>query len=358
MQSSLSGLRIGSSIAHGVALLTTAYRLAHRYRIRRFSWDDAWAFLAFLLDAGELICLWLKVKFDREVPAGTPEYKRRQSIVLWYISLSFTLIMGSTRISLCVSIRRILAPGKLRNWCTPVAVVTGVIALILITIKLCMCSANPTSPNQEFPLFCTDPTPIAMFQTIADIALSVFLVGMPLYALWYMDLTSAKRNLMMFLFTTSTFTLVAALVHNIYALKRDRIMNHYTTHIEAAIALLVCNVHIVVTSFYSLCRRSEDNEDSDYTQPSDTRCEKTSRFPPGSSQYNPDGQSQDTVGLTFTDMASSLSDRGSSRLAASASNLQSLRYPDVYGITNSGSSTAPKSKTSKSGAPAVVVRMQ
>ncbi|ESK95181.1 hypothetical protein Moror_13795 [Moniliophthora roreri MCA 2997] len=257
MTPSISGLNIGSSVVHGIALVATIYRLFHRYRIRRLSWDDAWAFAAFVLDVGELLCLWLKERTDHEVPAGTPEYQRRQSIAFWSMTILFTLIMACTRISLWVSIRRILAPGWPRNGCIPMAVLTGTAAIVIIIMKACMCTINTYS---SLPV-CTSSSALGIIQTIVDVALSVLLVALPLYALRYMDLPSAKRNLLMFLFTSSIFTLAAALVHNVYVLKPSRLLTHYTGHIELGIALLVCNIHIVVASLYTLhVRETESRE--------------------------------------------------------------------------------------------------
>ncbi|KAL0579873.1 hypothetical protein V5O48_002120 [Marasmius crinis-equi] len=66
-----------------------------------------------------------------------------------------------------------------------------------------------------------------------------------------MELPRSKRKLLIFVFTGSTATLAAALVHNVYVLERISLLNLYTTHYEAAVALIVCNFHIVVPSIYS-----------------------------------------------------------------------------------------------------------
>lgn len=47
-------------MVHSLAIVSTAFRLTYRVRIRRFWWDDFCAFVALVLDAGLLACLWIQ----------------------------------------------------------------------------------------------------------------------------------------------------------------------------------------------------------------------------------------------------------------------------------------------------------
>ncbi|ESK95203.1 hypothetical protein Moror_1021 [Moniliophthora roreri MCA 2997] len=264
---SILGLMISTTLLHALAIATTCYRLGHRYNIRRLSWDDACAGFAALLVVGEILCLWFKVKIDNEIIHDTPEYKQRQSIIYWCTTIHSTFILCFTRISLWLSIRRISAPGCLRKWCIPMAIVTALTSLVVVTLKGTMCTVNPTTPDRGFPVRCISPIPFLSLQTTADVGMSLLLVVVPVISLWNMNLPSGQRYFMISLFATSLLTVAAALTHNILVIERNRVLHQFTMHFEAAIALLVCNTHVVATSLYSH-RRHPDCEDDDITHPS------------------------------------------------------------------------------------------
>ncbi|KAK1218574.1 hypothetical protein PQX77_018734 [Marasmius sp. AFHP31] len=240
MAPSTDGLRAGATVLHVIALVFTTFRLVHRARIQRFSWDDGFALMAFLLGTLELLCLWLIVVVENKYSFGSHSFNNVQSGLFW-IEARLTRACSFTRISLWLSIRRILAPSKLRTTYAALIVVTFVSAVVLVAVK-----ARKI---------------IGVFQTIIDIALSFLLIVMPIYALRSMDLPRAKRNLLIFVFTGSIGTLVAALVHNAIVLRVDARLNFFTTHYEAAVALIVCNIHIVIPRIYmKLLHRNDDGD--------------------------------------------------------------------------------------------------
>ncbi|KAK7028158.1 hypothetical protein VNI00_014973 [Paramarasmius palmivorus] len=263
---SMLAFRVIATLLHSLAIATTGYRLWHRHGIKRLSWDDACSFLACILAMGELTSLWLKVKIDNEVPANTPEYALKQSILFWFTTINFAFIVSLSRISLWLSLRRIMAPGSLRKWCIPMAVVTALTTIVVTSTKGSMCVTRPTGPNQGNPLYCSSPIPFITLQTVADVSLSLALVGVPMISLWNMDLPSRQRCFMISLFAASMFTLGIALFHNILVIMSKRLLNQFTNHFEAAIALLVCNIHVVATGLYSL--RRHERYDDDIVHPS------------------------------------------------------------------------------------------
>ncbi|KAJ8080210.1 hypothetical protein PM082_017040 [Marasmius tenuissimus] len=263
MAPSTDGLRAGATVLHVIALVFTTYRLVHRARIQRFSWDDGFALMGFLLGALELLCLWLIVVMDNKYPFGSPSFNNVQSGLFWFVSISFTFLVSFTRISLWLSIRRILAPSKLRSTYAALIVGTFVSAVVLVTVKASMCKYSAAPRVRDYPLICNRPAGkiIGVFQSIIDIALSFLLIVMPIYALRNMDLPRAKRNLLIFVFTGSIGTLVAALFHNAIVLRVDARLNFFTTHYEAAVALIVCNIHVVIPRIYIKLSHRNGNGD-------------------------------------------------------------------------------------------------
>ncbi|KAF9262934.1 hypothetical protein L218DRAFT_371678 [Marasmius fiardii PR-910] len=261
----LNGLRAGATILHSAAFIITVYRLNHRYRIRRLSWDDAFAFFALLLEAQELVCLWWVVDMDKKVrlfPGS--KWEKGRSILYWTISIYFTLIICSTRLSLWASIRRILAPGKLRTACIPLAAVTLLFSLFFIILKASTCNYTRSPRVRDYPIICGKGTTTVLggVQSAVDITLSVVIIAVPLCAVWKMGLSREKRNLLMIVFTASCATLAAALVHNIYVLKGNMLLILFTSHYETAVSLIVCNIHIVVPTLYTKFKSDDDAEDS------------------------------------------------------------------------------------------------
>ncbi|KAJ8080211.1 hypothetical protein PM082_017041 [Marasmius tenuissimus] len=289
------GLRAGATVLHVTALVTTTYRLVHRARIQRFSWDDGFALMAFLLGTLELLCLWLVVVMGNKYPFGSPTFNNVQSGLFWTVTISFTFLVSFTRISLWLSIRRILAPRKLRNTYVALAIVTFVSAVALAAIKASMCAYSTETRTRDYPIICAASARkfVVVFQSIIDIALSLLLIAMPIHALRSMDLPRAKRNLLIMVFTGSIGTLIAALVHNVYVLRRNFRMNFFTTHYQAAIALIVCNIHVVIPRIYVIFTRRNDN---DYVSTA------ASTSTTGRPRTTGTGPSNDTTTLMLTDV--------------------------------------------------------
>ncbi|KAG7088098.1 hypothetical protein E1B28_012124 [Marasmius oreades] len=251
-ESQVTGLRVGATVLHAVALIITVYRLARRYHIKRLSWDDAFALVGSISVIQELISLWWILHVDRH-PLTRSQYDRRQSILYWTTSICFTFTVCCTRLSLWASIHRILALGKLRTACIPLAVVTFLSSLTLVIIKACTCHYTPSPKMRDYPILCLQSTAHVLvgFHSAVDITLSILIIAVPSYAVWEMGLSRDKRNLLMLLFTASFATLAVALVHNVYVFNFNAQLNFFTSHFEAAVSLIVCNVHIVVPTIYT-----------------------------------------------------------------------------------------------------------
>ncbi|KAJ8080214.1 hypothetical protein PM082_017044 [Marasmius tenuissimus] len=235
MPASIVGLRVGSTVLYVIALIVTAYRLCHRARIRRLSWDDGCAFIAALVALAQIICVWLLAGINDLFSVETPEFGRAHAGLYWTLSVSFTILVSFTRISLWLSIRRILVPSKLKVACSLLIAGTLVSSVTLIVVKAATCSYSGEARVRSSPILCPSNVRlfVMIFQSIVDISLSVLLVVIPIRALLAMELPRSKRNLLISVFAGSIATLIGALVHNVFILRRNPLLAQ-TCHYEAS----------------------------------------------------------------------------------------------------------------------------
>ncbi|KAJ8077155.1 hypothetical protein PM082_001583 [Marasmius tenuissimus] len=247
-----------------LAILLTVARLTRRFRIRRLSWDDAWAALGMVLIAGYLGAYWEGDKqFTNQQPPDINEYKNRFRTWSQIMMGLYTAIVWCSRISLALSIARILPPSRLRKSTVCLAIFCFLAGVSLTLIKVFLCKAiyepqsNPTTLAATN--YCPRPTGtfLIAFQTTSDVLSSVLLVAIPIYFLRSTDLPTPERRLILMLFTSTVLALVVCILHAVLILQNSRGMV-FSTQLEASMSLIVCNLIVVVTAVYRLlpCQKS------------------------------------------------------------------------------------------------------
>ncbi|KAL0578833.1 hypothetical protein V5O48_003157 [Marasmius crinis-equi] len=271
------------TIFHSLAIIFTLVRLARRFRIRRVSWDDAWALVSMLLVAAFLGMDWERLRYhlpdwetvQAQPPADIAAFHDR--LILFYrLSLGlYSSIVWCSRISLSLSIARILPPSRLRLTANSLAVFCLVAGIILTVIKPFLCTVL-FPPRVPFPnTFCRPGNgTVFSVQAAGDVISSVLLVIIPIYALRYTDIPSCERRLIVTLFASTSLTLASCLVHAVYIAEKKQYRMALSSRLEAAISVMVCNLLVVVTSLYRLlrCGKQDDDED-DYSSSDTTRHE-------------------------------------------------------------------------------------
>ena len=53
-------MKVPATLAHGVAIFTTTFRLLYRWYLARISWEDGWATLALMCGVACLASVWIK----------------------------------------------------------------------------------------------------------------------------------------------------------------------------------------------------------------------------------------------------------------------------------------------------------
>ncbi|KAL0573520.1 hypothetical protein V5O48_008441 [Marasmius crinis-equi] len=256
--------RVLVTVFHVLAILFTVLRLTRRIRIQRLSWDDAWATVAGVLITIYLIIVWVKWKLfqDRRLTMDASTYLEGRTKITFVNSALFTAIVWTSRISLALSISRILPPSRLRTaaiWLSVACFLAGSAIIIVDDVLLKSGSKVGSSSSRA----------MVIFKIIADIVSSTLLVSLPLYALYTslrMSLPSAERRLIIVLFTGTLLTLGTCFAQTIFSVEKDMARVSYSVHLEMAISVIVCNFLVVITMLFKLlvrCHRKSPETEPD-----------------------------------------------------------------------------------------------
>jgi len=268
---SYTAWKVSLSILHAVAILSTLYRLVHRFRMRRSWWDDYVAFLPLVLDP----TYWMLtlIRFNHRVRDLThPTQTFRVLNSFWLSLLPYLLIVWSTRVALALSLGRIFPlkhPARRWSYILVGIMIVSCIASILVSNLTC------TYTSSLLVLFevthCDTGAGGFLIQTIFLFAVNVFgdllLVISPLIFFWRIKLPAGERRLILVVFSGSTLTLLAGIVVATIFLNKDvfpgvdyLLILEGLCNIEAAVSLFVCNLTVVSTCFYQAVRRLRNRQ--------------------------------------------------------------------------------------------------
>ncbi|KAJ8088805.1 hypothetical protein PM082_014051 [Marasmius tenuissimus] len=257
-----------------LAIFSTTFRLARRIRIKRLSWDDGWAVLASLVAIGHLVMSWVIWKLVENTKPASGESLEPQLEDLFAVGLNIATIWSS-RISLSLSIVRILPPSRLRTLTIVFSVACFAVGSAILTyhlVVLYFLRARTQWPTQKRWM-------IAGPHVIADLLASLLLVAVPLYALRKMkSLPTEERRILLILFSSTLVVLALGCATMICAIVGSEIVLLCAAHIQAIIALLACNSLVLVTVLFTLLSRRR--------KPSRRTSAETPGEEPDDSEYN------------------------------------------------------------------------
>ncbi|KAJ7593876.1 hypothetical protein C8J56DRAFT_1022748 [Mycena floridula] len=252
-------LTIAATVLHVFAILITAFRIQRRIHIRKFWWDDFWAFVSWILDIIMFVLLFVQ-------PAASVKGSKSQLITFaWLTPLVYTLIVWTTKISMSTSITRILAPStKTRKVSIAMTVCLFAMLCGVLIGKIWLC-AKDSSWHNASSVICPPVAFVTIFQLTTDVVSSVALAIFPLLVLWHVDLPHKERVLILTIFAASILLIGSSTLHTVYAfgpsesnlLRRIRLFS-FTGHFEAAISLMVCNLLVVVTRCYRFFQKDPE----------------------------------------------------------------------------------------------------
>ncbi|KAF9054126.1 hypothetical protein BJ165DRAFT_1522689 [Panaeolus papilionaceus] len=296
---------------YALAFLTTFIRLYHRVQIRKFWWDDFWA--AFGLISGILTCvLWLGVQ---------KIMNPKQSFATRYFGVTgmfvaYTHSLWCTKLSVAVTIVRLLGDGKLRIVSKFVAFLFGVAGVTLIFQKAFICGFH----FRTIPI-CHIPVWTGYLELSFDLTGDVWLIFAPLYVLHNTHLAGVHRRLLIAIFSCGIFVTAASIARAYFIFTGQNLMMGVIGHLQVAISLITCNLLVLVTYIYRKVNRNSHGSIERSTAPTESS-NVNGRITQGGTMPDP-SQIQDTQNshshITLTTLGSSMLDPLASSEARPAS---------------------------------------
>lgn len=252
-------LRVAVTVIHPIALVSTAFRLGYRWRRKRFWWDDALAAASMVFDLVFLIAIWIRTDGPGVGPLVQPPGARIASY--WIVSVTFTLILWSARISILLSIVRLVPPMMtMRRFTLLLLLVFPLITVGLLVQKIYHCASNLAWYHAP-GLQCHLGRDVAIAELCTDVFADGTLVLIPLRLLWGVRLPRKQRQLLFTVFCTSLVTTIVSIPHAIYVMGVAGLYEGITAHIEAGVSLVVANLLVITTYLYTVFRNGENIDD-------------------------------------------------------------------------------------------------
>ncbi|EIW84854.1 hypothetical protein CONPUDRAFT_141691 [Coniophora puteana RWD-64-598 SS2] len=263
---SLTSVRASVSIMHGLAILTTTFRLWYRVRKRRFWWEDAWAAASLVGAIASLFAVmgitgsenyWIYASLDD--PPFPGESPTGHVVADWVMIFGFTTCLWSARLSLIFSLVRLSSGAtKLRQVSLYAAAVFGAIFVGLLCQKVYVCGHDLSWEEDPVMAFqCRLGDSIAIAQVVTDFSSDVALVAIPVFLLREVNSPKDQRILILSAFSTSILTSLLSVVHVIFILTPDPGLQTITAQAEIALSLVICNLLVIVTYIYRVLKRKD-----------------------------------------------------------------------------------------------------
>ncbi|KAK1232316.1 hypothetical protein PQX77_004567 [Marasmius sp. AFHP31] len=229
--------RVFVTVVHSVAIAITILRLARRIRIKLLSWDDYWAAFSAVLVAVFLVVDWVKwVSLeDKVLIMDAAEYKKKSMAMVSALMAISLGVIWCSRVSLALSIARILPPSRLRIMALGLSVACFAAMAITITVKLVVFNVPTlqTKPKVQRWIYGTFHVVgernlvfgvllgliLASNSNQCGVVSSIVLTAIPLYAFWNStSLPPAERRLILVLFASGLLNLIACCVRTAFTI--------------------------------------------------------------------------------------------------------------------------------------------
>ncbi|KZP12828.1 hypothetical protein FIBSPDRAFT_1049864 [Athelia psychrophila] len=245
-----------------LAITITAFRLIIQYRRSQLWWEDLWAAVAMTcMTAVVTAYSWFNIVVAKPHPN-----KYTFMISWWLHNLAITSGMWAARMSLTFSIIRISHPASgLRIVANLTAGLFACCFATQIIQKLYICRDVKSWMNNA-----TQGCEVGKGFAITEICMAVvadfLLMAMASRLLRDARQLKSQRKLIRCLFSASILATVFSIVHIITVIRVEAILLIMLAgHLEVSIALIVCNLPVVVTWFYRHFKRMHAEEAYGYT---------------------------------------------------------------------------------------------
>ncbi|KJA27045.1 hypothetical protein HYPSUDRAFT_981809 [Hypholoma sublateritium FD-334 SS-4] len=245
---SFEGTLIIITVLQSLALLSSIVRLVHRALIRKLWWDDMWAAVAFFTDTA-LFTVFLLLMVPKNIAASM---KDLLAFSRWVTLLTYTTALWASRLTISVTITRLLPPCTTRTVSKAASVLFGVFFSIMFFEKIFFCGTNWHNQAE-----CTIPRYVGIIELVTDNLADLWLILAPVYMLFHMKLRSVHHRLILAIFTCGLFTMLASITHSVFILINSPAWVGISADIQVTIAIIVSNLLVIVTGLYRALRRGQ-----------------------------------------------------------------------------------------------------
>ncbi|KAG1732484.1 hypothetical protein EDB19DRAFT_1896740 [Suillus lakei] len=229
-----------TSVAQGLAIALTIFRVWLRLHIRRFWWEDAWAAFAGLCGMAHLINSWVHL-----LSHGTTCV-----VSFWATTFMSTCINWSARMSILFAIARVARPTQ-RLFLLSMGF--AILFFLMWGGFIAQKAQNFESSRNWYQLPCPScrvDHSMAAYQLATKCVADTILVVFSFRLLWNLKLPSRQRRMILAIFSSSIIMSVFSLFHAIAHFLVDTWVETIAVNLEASSSLVVCNLLVVVTYAY------------------------------------------------------------------------------------------------------------
>ncbi|KAN0082749.1 hypothetical protein V8E55_008544, partial [Tylopilus felleus] len=235
------------SVLYVLAIITGTFRSFYRWYISRFWWEDVWATFALLLDIVCFINIWMPRSPDASRHQPVSVFKA-VSAIRWMDAMTLTSGLWAARMSMITTIIRITNPHvQFRRSAYAAAVAFCIMWVAILIQKLYLCLA----------LACTMKQDVASSQLVTDVISDALLMALPLYFLRGVKMENSQRILLVSSFASSICITIISITHSVFLFLPYTVTSLVLAHVKTALALIICNLLVIVTFAYRLCRRND-----------------------------------------------------------------------------------------------------
>ncbi|CAA7267690.1 unnamed protein product [Cyclocybe aegerita] len=248
-------IRIILTVLHSSAISSAIFRLGHRFHIRRLWWDDFWAAIGVSAEVICFVVFMAVVSPTNKTP--TVAGPGLGSVGRLAVLLSYTTGLWASRLTVSVTIVRLLARGRLRQYSIVASVIFTIFWSVLILQKIFFCGKDLGKYTQ-----CRIPRYTGIMELTMDILADMWIICAPVYILWQMKLRRSHHRMILSIFMCGILTTLASIVHSVFILLSSSIWIGLSAHIQLAISVFVSNLLVLGTYVYRVFHAISDVGDS------------------------------------------------------------------------------------------------
>ncbi|KAF9244238.1 hypothetical protein BU15DRAFT_42375, partial [Melanogaster broomeanus] len=249
---------VATSILTALAVVVTVYRVVLRCVARQFGWDDAYAVVASM---GSIVCV-----VTSWVPLVKSETGQPSVISFWIYILIYPCIIWSVRLSILLSIARIMSPSqKSRRVMLSIAglfVLMWIATIVMFVWRYTSDLAWRATLYDSGQIMDDLTLPMVIFELTTDVISDATLIILPIYSLRSMKLPRSQRRLIIVAFSSSIIVTIVSFFRAACQFFCLTSLLGTAIDIEVASSLFVCNSLVITTRVYRMAHQNGTASDA------------------------------------------------------------------------------------------------